>query len=237
MNAIARIAHRDFQPELMDRPELESSSHFAALQGLARLNRWSHTASTIWRPLEQLARGCRRPLRVLDIATGGGDVLCDLAGRAKRANIPFEFGGCDISARAIEFARQRADRQDLSINLFSCDVLQDSLPDEFDVIISSLFLHHLTEEQAIVLLDKAKANSREMIVISDLRRTVIGWWLASVATRLLTRSPVVHFDGPRSVGNAYTCSEIRSIVERAGLSNAEITNCWPQRYLMCWRRN
>jgi 2-polyprenyl-3-methyl-5-hydroxy-6-metoxy-1,4-benzoquinol methylase len=235
MNAVARTPVRDLQPELMDRPDLDSQSHYRALRGLARLNRWSRAAAAIWQPLKQLSRGCQRPLQVLDIATGGGDVLCDLARKAQRCNLAFDFAGCDVSPRAIEFARQRADRLKLGISFFTLDVLQHTLP-SVDVVISSLFFHHLNEEQATSLLSKMAAACREMIVINDLRRSRVALSLAYAATQLLTRSPVVHVDGPRSVQNAFTVAEIRGVAERAGLADAEVKNCWPQRLLLCWQK-
>jgi 2-polyprenyl-3-methyl-5-hydroxy-6-metoxy-1,4-benzoquinol methylase len=220
----------------MDCPDLDSQDHFHALRGLARLNRWSRAAAMVWQSIEQLSRECQRPLRVLDIATGGGDVLCSLATRAQRRRLHIDFSGCDVSPRAIEFAGERARQHKLDITFFAVDVLQESLPDGFDVMISSLFLHHLTEGQATALLRKMAGACGKMIVISDLRRSRRGLWLAHAATQLLTRSTVVHVDGPRSVENAFTSAEILRMAERAGLRDARVKNCWPQRFLLCWRK-
>jgi 2-polyprenyl-3-methyl-5-hydroxy-6-metoxy-1,4-benzoquinol methylase len=220
----------------MDRTELDAPRHRGALRGLSRLNSWSRAAVTIWQPVAQLARECQRPLRVLDVATGGGDILLGLSQRARRADLAFDFAGCDISPRALEFAREQADRHKINISFITLDVLRDPLPRDYDVVMSSLFLHHLTDEQAVSLLRRMADACREMVVISDLRRSRRGLWLAYAASRFLTRSPVVHADGPQSVLNAFTSSEVRRLADQAGLARAQIKDCWPQRFLLRWRK-
>ena len=71
---------RNRLPELMDQPGLDPHLHAQALGGLRRVNRFSATASQLWKPIEELAAqesaGC---LRILDVASGGGDVALEIA--------------------------------------------------------------------------------------------------------------------------------------------------------------
>ena len=227
---------RRLQPEIMDGPDLEDEQHRRALVGLARINHWSRAAATLWRPIQSLAMRQRSALRVLDVACGGGDVVCGLARRARRAKVKIELAGCDISPRAIEFAANRARHANVSAEFFVVDALRDPLPSGFDVVVSSLFLHHLDEADADRLLAKMAQACKQMMLVNDLRRSTSGLWLARVATRLLSRSPVVHFDGPRSVENAFTAAEIAALASRAGLAGCTITRCWPQRLVLVWRK-
>ena len=68
------LPHRHRLPEIMDQPDLRPARHVGALNGLARFNWWSGSAGILWRPLRDLARRLGRPMRVLDAASGGGDV-------------------------------------------------------------------------------------------------------------------------------------------------------------------
>ena len=89
------------EPELMDDPSLDERLHIQALRGLSRLNSWSGGASAIWKPILSLARSAgRSPIKILDIATGGGDIPLELWTRARRAGIALELAACDLSARA-----------------------------------------------------------------------------------------------------------------------------------------
>jgi hypothetical protein len=73
----------------------------------------------------------------------------------------------------------------------------------FDVVTCSLFLHHLTSDQATNLLMRMAAAGR-LLLANDLRRCVSGYLMAQLACRCLTRSPIVRYDGPQSVANAFT---------------------------------
>src|SRR5262249_61298949 len=81
----------------------------------------------------------------------------------------------------------------------ACDVLREPLPAGYDAVVCSLFLHHLSAEQAVGLLRRMAAAAGRLVLVNDLARGRAGYLLAYLGTRLLTRSPGVHFDGPRSV--------------------------------------
>ena len=100
---------RTLESEWMDNPGLEARQHDEALAGLARINRISGTLRAVWKPLRGLARR-HGPLRVMDLACGGGDVAVALAAQAKREQVPIEMHGCDRSARALRVARANAER-------------------------------------------------------------------------------------------------------------------------------
>src|SRR5438309_1542594 len=93
---------RRLQPEVMDQPGLEPKRHRQALHGLGRINWWSGSAGILWPPLAALARVSPHPLRVLDLATGGGDVPIRLWQKAQRAGLPLVIEGCDVSPVAVD---------------------------------------------------------------------------------------------------------------------------------------
>lgn len=229
---------RQREPELMDQPGLSAGEHGRALAGLGRINWWSRSDAIVWPAvLESARRRAGKPLQILDIASGGGDVALSIAARAKRAGIPVEIDGCDISPFAISYATQQAAARGLEqVRFFECDVLTQSLDKQYDVVMCSLFLHHLDEEPAQQLLKIMAESSRELILVNDLRRSRAGYCLAWTACRLLTRSPVVHTDGPLSVAGAFTVNEITELARQAGLSGFQITRHWPQRWLLKWSR-
>ncbi len=231
------LARRHCQPEIMDRPDLDPGQHAQALRGLERINRFSASDRILWKPIAALARATPgRPLRVLDIATGGGDVPLRLWRRARRAAVPIELCGADVSRTAVEYAGQRTRQQGASIAFIQLDALRDELPTDFDVLSCSLFLHHLSDEQAVLLLHKMAQAAKTLVLVSDLRRGRAGYLVAWTGTRLLSRSPIVHSDGPVSVAAAFTCVEARALAERAGLDGATVARHWPWRWLLTWRR-
>ena len=220
----------------MDEPGLDTVRHVEALRALARVNRVSLAAGRIVRSARRLWMDGVRPVRVLDVACGGGDVLRDVARLADKHAVEVELHGCDISATALEYAREVRRDGKTALDFFQFDVLGGPLPAGYDLVCSTLFLHHLTEEEAIDLLGGMAAACRRSILLQDLRRTRLGFVFAYFGLLTLTRSEVAKSDGLVSVGAAFKIAEVRALCRRAGLEGARVRPCWPQRYTIEWSR-
>jgi 2-polyprenyl-3-methyl-5-hydroxy-6-metoxy-1,4-benzoquinol methylase len=226
------------EPEWMDDPELDSRLHRQALAGLRRINAWSRSGSAVWRAIEGLVRDQGlSEISVLDLASGGGDVALRIAKKATQRGLRVRIAGCDCSPVAVEESRRRASHfPDSSVEFQVQDVFAGELPEGYDVVMCSLFLHHLEEPQAISLLRRMGQVARRMVLVDDLLRSSSGYWLAWAGSRMLSRSPVVHKDAPLSVAGAFTPQEAVRMAEAAGLTNATFETHWPRRYLLKWSR-
>jgi SAM-dependent methyltransferase len=237
MPLLPPLRDRDRQPEIMDQPDLDPAAHHRALRGLARINRWSRSVSVLWPVIEAAARRTRgRPVRVFDLACGAGDVLVGLWRRAANAGVSAALDGCDVSSVALEHAARRAAEAGAAVRVFQADALRDILPDGYDVVYSSLFLHHLADDEAVSVMARMKRCTEQVIAVDDLLRSPAGYTLAWAGTRLLTRSRVVHADGPVSVRAAFTVPEVRQLADDAGLAGATVRTHWPYRFLLTWSR-
>jgi 2-polyprenyl-3-methyl-5-hydroxy-6-metoxy-1,4-benzoquinol methylase len=236
------LTFRQRQPELMDQPGLDERTHRKALAGIQRVNDISRIGYVLWRAIDRVIMERHlESVRVLDIACGGGDLAICLAGHALRRNVDFSADGCDINRTAVAHAKAQAVAANAdNVHFFESDALSESFDKssrgQYDIVMCSLFLHHLEENQAVKILRKMATSVRHAVIIDDLRRTRLGYGLAWIGCRLLTRSPMVHVDGPLSVQGAFTVEEARSLAERAGMQNARIVKHWPQRFLMTWQR-
>ena len=228
----------------MDAPGLDPALHVQALRALARVNRVSGVAARVWRDVLHLSRerhlgrerDLRRrdgPLRLLDVACGGGDVVVDVARRARSADIPLEVHGCDVSRVALEHARGAAARWGLAANFLERDVVSEGLPGGYDLVCSSLFHHHLSDEDAVDLL-RGMADAGQRVLVQDLLRGTLGYVLAWSGLRFLSRSEVARVDGPLSVRAAFSLPEVRTMAAEAGLTGAVIRRGWPERFILRW---
>lgn len=237
-----RMMPRVRQPELMDDPDLDPAAHRRALQGLARINAWSRAGAAIWPAVRALLDGRRdvgeRPVRILDVATGAGDIPLDLHRRASRAGIPLEFILHDIAPLALQSAQSRLSAVGVSSLPSPGDAREKiDLPEgAIDIAISSLFLHHLEADEVVRVLKEMARVARLGIVVADLRRSSAGLAAAVVVPRLLTRSPIVHVDAVRSVRAAWTMCEIADFASSAGLDRVSVEPIWPWRWRLVWRR-
>lgn len=233
-----RLLQRQKLPERMDDPELDGIAHFQALRGLARLNWLSFTARTFWREVNRLCSATPgSPVRVLDLACGGGDITIRLARLARRSSATVTIDGCDLSPRAVAYAADEAARQGVSCRFFPLNVAASPLPDGYDVLLTSLFLHHLENSQVPAVLKKMADSARRGFIVDDLRRSVGGYLLADAAAHLVSRSAVVHEDALLSVRAAFTMEEIEALLDRAELKGYTLRRCFPCRFLVSWRKS
>jgi 2-polyprenyl-3-methyl-5-hydroxy-6-metoxy-1,4-benzoquinol methylase len=224
-------------PELMDNPHLAPQAHALALRGLERINWWSHSARILWPPIRGLLRasGGKTP-RILDIASGAGDVPIAIWRKARAAGHDLEVQGWDIHAGAVAYASQSAHKKGASVRFLQRDALGALDADRYDVVMCSLFLHHLSRDQAVELLRRMASRATRLVLVNDLRRSALGLMLAHAATRVLSSSEIVHTDGPRSVAAAFSLEELRLLSRDAGLETATIARRWPFRFLLNWER-
>jgi 2-polyprenyl-3-methyl-5-hydroxy-6-metoxy-1,4-benzoquinol methylase len=238
------LKQRVLEGELMDASDLEATRHRVALKGLERVNRLSRTAHVISRAIRKSCdQESKRPLRILDLACGGGDVTLSVSQRLLAAGMQVAVEGWDRSETAISYAKKRGSQRQKNrygtstrhVRFYQRDVLELESDKEYDVVMCTLFLHHLERDAAVQLLAKMHRAARQLVLIDDLRRTWFGYRLAQLGCQILSRSPIVHVDGPLSVRAAFTESEIRELSQQAHLPEPTITRHWPQRFLLSWK--
>ena len=233
---VVNLTQRYLVGELMDDPNLAEREHHQALHGLRRVNQLSRTANVIAKAIIQHCKSEKLAfVRVLDLACGGGDVTEQVARRLKQAGVSAEVHGWDRSQTAIDFARKQGARgSQPHVHFDVADALIDVSDRSFDIVYCTLFLHHLSDAEANRLLGVMWRLASGLVLIDDLRRSTIGYALAVVGCQLLSRSPIVHVDGPLSVRAAFTESEIRELSDRCDLPCPTIQRHWPHRFLLTW---
>ena len=235
-------------PELMDDPAIDPVEHRRALNGLRRVNRLCQTGKHLANEILAIAKKNKRnSISILDIGCGSGDVAINVA-RRLAGKIECFVTGWDISQTAVDCAakdwaakdwadqphRLPATKQpSVQVHFQQADVFQTT-DARFDVVYCCLFLHHFTEEQAVQVLTRMKQIASVAVVVDDLIRSRLGYVLAQIGCQLLSRSPVVHFDGPQSVRAAFTDSEALGLADQAGMKACSVRRHWPERYLLRW---
>ena len=227
------MKQRDLQPERMDDPDLPTEDHLHALQGLARLNRFSRIEPSLFQIIRRFGR--RQPngkLRVLDVASGSGDVPIQWITRAKREGWELDLTMVDNRSTACDEQQRLAAKKGVRANAIQLDYLSSALPGGFDEVTCSLFFHHLKNFEVFQLLQSMQAASSGGLVLCDLERSWMNLQMVRLASRCLTRSPIVHEDALISVRAAFTTGEFGTIASSALSRPFKIERVFPCRFVL-----
>ena len=220
------LSTRRVEPERMDDPGLPAAEHDAALAGLRRIHAWTGTTGRVWAVVRRWMLDREEPgspFRLLDVACGGGTLLAGLLRRSRRAGLLLHADGADLSEHAAEVAAEACGGiGGRPPGFLKLDATQEDPPAGYDAVISSLFLHHLDNTTAAATLGRlGRAAPRGLV--HDLARGRQAYLLAAGGCRLLSRSPVVHADGPQSVAAGFTPGELRGLAAEARLPGVRVS--------------
>ena len=222
----------------MDDPDLDLAEHQRALKGLTRIHAITNSATQLWKLIKsQIVASGKDSASIIDVGCGDGYMLRKFHTLAQRDGISLQLHGCDFSQKAIDFAKDLAAQTDTPIEFLKFDVTtEDALPVQADFVICSLFLHHFEEPQVVKILQKLDQAANRFALVHDLRRTNLGYALCWIGVHALTTSRVVRTDGLLSVRAAFSVAEIKQLFKTAGITNAEFSTGWPQRFTVSWSK-
>jgi 2-polyprenyl-3-methyl-5-hydroxy-6-metoxy-1,4-benzoquinol methylase len=207
------------EPEWMDRPQPVSPELISDLENLRALNRYfgSYRLACSFLP-RWIRRGDK--LRILDLATGSGDIPRLVVDFARKVGATVEVDAVDFQASTIEIARQlSADFPE--IHYHCADIHEFGEDASYDIVLFSLALHHFSADQAVQLLRRCRELSRGSVLVADLRRG----WLAKLGVDLLTtlifRQAMTRNDARVSAERAFSFGELDGLARAAGWSDFE----------------
>ncbi|MCC3156605.1 methyltransferase domain-containing protein [Hymenobacter sp. 15J16-1T3B] len=225
------FARRSDKAELMDDLTLASDALRQNLDELETINTRLGGYAVVTDALARLARRRpARPLQIVDVGSGGGDTLRHLARWARRRQLPVELVGVDANAFMVDYAAQRSAgfaeisfaQQDIFAADFACR--------RPDIITSSLFCHHFTDEQLVQLLRQWQQQARVAVVVNDLHRHPLAYHSIRWLTRLLGGSYLVQHDAPLSVLRAFRRHDWQRLLRQAGIARYELRWRWAFRW-------
>ncbi len=202
--------------ELMDAPcSLEVMQ--ACLHDLAKVNRLFLAYRPILRWLDSLhLHRFNAPVRIVDAGCGYGDTLRRIETWAKQHSIQTRLVGCDLNPDTVAIAAH-ATAKTSAIEWVNSDVFGFQSNEPVDVVVSSLFTHHLLERDIIRFIRWMEQHARVGWFINDLSRAPIPYHLFKAFSRLAGLHPFVQHDGPVSIARAFVPGDWRSMCTAANL--------------------
>ena len=215
------FSHRAELTERMDEPCSRDELR-ACLRDVARLNRWFLGYRPVLSWLDSLDLGhSKSPIHILDVGCGYGDGLRRIEKWASERGIAVELTGLDLNPDAVSIAEEASPAQSC-IQWVGTNVFYYRVEKPIDVVVSSLFTHHLSEPEIVRFLQWMEEQAGLGWFINDLSRNAIPYQLLKTFARVAGLHSFVQHDGPVSIARSFVREDWRRMCSVAGLSDSHV---------------
>ena len=168
-------------------------------------------------------------ISIVDLGCGSGDILRAVADYGRKNSFTFNLTGIDANAYTVNYARK------LSVNYPEISYIEMDVQSiefsgiPFDMVITTLFLHHFTDQEIERLLIPVVKKARIGVVINDLHRSKTAYFLFKVIS-LFIKNPMVKKDGAISVLRGFKKNELITISKKLNNTVSSVRWKWAFRY-------
>jgi len=223
------FAQRAQLTELMDEPS--SYEEFrACLRDLERVNRTVLGYRPTLRWLRQFAVPRPVPLHIVDVGSGGGDMLRRIEHWAQQRGFDVYLTGIDLNPHATRAAREFT-KPSSRITFVTADALNWHPACPADIVLSSLFTHHLADAEIVRFLAWMEETARHGWFVNDLSRGRLSYHGFRLLARLMRWHRFVQHDGPVSIQRSFRREDWQRYIAAAGLDpqTVRVQPAWPGR--------
>lgn len=171
-----------------------------------------------------------REISILDVGCGNGDMLRVLADYGHQHHLKFKLKGIDANAFTVQHASQLSSAYE-NISYECIDIFDKSaLAVPYDLILCTLTLHHFKDPELLHLLSIFKENARLGIVINDLQRSVVPYYLFIALCFVFRLNKMSKEDGLVSILRGFKRKDLEQYANQLKLVNTSIRWKWAFRY-------
>ena len=216
--------------ERMDTDCRDYADYAACLGDLARVNAamMTHRPMLAWLGRQLDALPPAAPVSVLDVGCGQGDALRAIASLFRARGRTAQLVGIDINPWAIRAATEATPATD-AIAFMQSDVFAYAPDRAPDIVISSLFAHHLSNAELVLFLRWLDHTARVGWFIGDLERHPLSFAGFPLIARAVGWHRFVGEDGRASIARSLRAPEWRRLLRDAGIDGARVSHHVPFR--------
>lgn len=212
------MSRRAFDPDVRERMDVDQpvTPELARdLANLVTLNRVFGSHALVRNFLRARLHRRLRPWRILDLATGSGDIPRAIAAWAERWGVAVHVDGVDQQTSTLAIAR-RLSANFSNVAFHAGDIREFGGDETWDIVLCSLALHHFSAEDATSILRRMTALARRHALAADLRRCAAGTLGVDLLTATWMREPMTVTDARLSVRRAFSFEEFAALARAAG---------------------
>lgn len=189
----------------------------ACLRSLQKINRWLLGYRPTLRWLEQMPTQ-DDAIHILDVGSGGGDLLRTISHWANKRRIKVELAGIDLNPYAARAAQEFTTAR-YNITWVTGDAMVYQPANPVDIAVSSLMAHHLEDDEIVALLKWLDRTVHVGWFINDLERSERSIRMFG----LVPWHPIVRHDGPVSFRRAFLREDWLRLLDAAQIPLASVT--------------
>lgn len=224
------LIERSNELELLDADQIPREDLYRNLYELHVINKLLGGYNVVFQGIERLKEKKNKPLRILDIGSGGGDTLKEIY-KKYHNKFELELVGVDLKEDCINYSQKNC--SGLPIQFVQSDY-RDFLQQEqqFDIIICSLFCHHLKDEDLVQLFQTINKSAKAGCIINDLQRHFLAYYSIKWLTKYLSKSYLVKNDACLSVARSFSKKDIEGLMQKASIDTYSLKWQWAFRWLL-----
>lgn len=150
---------------------------------------------------------------ILDIGSGGGDIIRYLASLSDHDGYIVNYTGIDPDSRALDYVQNKSFKKNIRFHRMTSSELADS-GRKFDIVLSNHLLHHLDSRKLTSVCNDARTLSNKLVLFSDIERSRAGYTLFRLIAPLVFRNSFIVPDGLTSIKRSYTRNELQKALPR-----------------------
>ena len=231
------LKYRSFTSENMDNFSLQGEELKTTISGLSTINKYLGNSNAILKELKPLILDSKMPLKIIDLGCGGADIIREIATYSNRIEKQVHLIGMDGNPHIINLAKESF-KDEKNITFVAADILDVdfNLP-ECDILISTHFMYHFTDQELTTFLSKHATHIKQKIIFSELHRNVfsyIGFMLIGFLFRL---PKLITSDGLLAIRRSFRKKELIEILAKASVGKSFVKWKWAFRYLVIVERS
>lgn len=231
------FATRSNQLELMDDPKMDAEKYEEAYLDINKCNKLLGGYGITINEVEHLIKSSgEKSYTILDMGCGDGEMLRRISEAIDLERYSLNLIGVDLRDDVLGIARSKSEKYP-NISFIKQDILE--LGDDFDcdIILCTLTMHHFTNGQIKVFLEKFLSLAKVGVVINDLERSKTSYQLFKLFSFFFIKTEIAKIDGLISISKGFKKRDLISFSEQFTQAIHHIKWKWAFRYVWVMQIN
>lgn len=226
------LSKRSNQPELMDSFEEPLESIQKVFEDINRVNHLLGGNKITIKAVQKLMdEHPKKEYILVDMGCGDGNMLRELAIHFRKKQVKARFIGIDLNKNALSIA-EKYSKEFPEITYSYQDILAiDETNFQCDILINTLTMHHFTDAQVVIFLKKFIKLANLGVVINDLQRSKLAYYLFYLFSRIFITTKIAKIDGLISIRRSFIKKELIAYAQNLSETQHQISWKWAFRYL------